>query len=92
VSLALILAFFPRRRNRFHAFLFSGRPPANPAADISKDAGNVESPLPGRDGWVRASVKNHYWPVQKIFAPLRLCAFALKMTSAETSVVGRSSR
>jgi hypothetical protein len=31
---------------------------------------------------VRASVKNHFCPVQKIFASLRPCAFALKNTPA----------
>jgi hypothetical protein len=37
--------------------------------------------------WVRAGVKNHFCPIQKPFAPLRLCAFALKMTLAKTRAV-----
>jgi hypothetical protein len=33
------------------------RCPTNPDAGISKDAGNVKSPLLGERVWVRASVK-----------------------------------
>jgi hypothetical protein len=50
----------------FLAFYFFGSHPANSVADISKDAGHVKP----------------YCPAQKIFAPLRLCAFALKITPA----------
>jgi hypothetical protein len=42
VTLALNLAFSPRRRNSFRTFLLFGSRSANPVADISKDAGNVK--------------------------------------------------
>jgi hypothetical protein len=43
--IARITPFSPGRRNSFHALRFSGSRPANPAADISKVAGDVKSPF-----------------------------------------------
>jgi hypothetical protein len=64
----------------------------NPVAGISKAAGNVKSPLlslahrmgeggrrPGEGmNWDlgEGERQDHFCPVQKIFAPLRLCDFA----------------
>jgi hypothetical protein len=40
---------------------------------------------------MRAGVKKHFCPVQKFFAPQRLCVFALKMTASQTSAFDHSS-
>jgi hypothetical protein len=64
-----------RKESPAHVFYFPATRPANPAANIFKDAGNVKNSLRGAETG-EGGRQNPFCPVKKIFSSLRLCAFA----------------